>query len=224
MARVRRLLRLGNSKLGDGIWCWNIPAIVTCPGRSRLCERLCYATKGRFRTHTVRDVLAENLEASLRDDFEQRMIREVRRRGCWVVRIHGAGDFYDTLYALKWLGIIRKCRRSRFFFYTRSWRSSSILPILVEMASLKNVRLWFSVDSETGLPAWLPPRVKLALLQADASPVPTQDQGLGVVFRPRSLRQTPPARVPLRLVCPPERPEKSNLTCTECGRCWTEED
>lgn len=43
MSTIRNLLTRGNGKLGEGIRAWSLPAVETCPGRSDLCARVCYA-------------------------------------------------------------------------------------------------------------------------------------------------------------------------------------
>src|SRR4051812_21010484 len=95
------LLTRGNTKLGEGIHAWSLPAVETCPGRSALCggkDGVCYAMRGRFRTHRMRARLAANLAASRADDFAGRMIAEVQRRGVHTLRVHVSGDFYSGGY------------------------------------------------------------------------------------------------------------------------------
>ena len=81
MARAANLLTRGNGKLGEPIHAWSIPAIDTCPGRTRLCEPVCYATAGRFRAHRVQDQLQANLDEPLKEGFEGKVVREINRRG-----------------------------------------------------------------------------------------------------------------------------------------------
>jgi hypothetical protein len=57
MVTVRALLARGNSKLGSAIHHFDLPAVRTCPGRSSVCEAVCYATRNRFRTDPVRERL-----------------------------------------------------------------------------------------------------------------------------------------------------------------------
>jgi hypothetical protein len=57
---IRNLLTRGNGKLGEGIHTWSLPAVETCPGRSDLCSRVCYARSGRFRTRTMQARLASS--------------------------------------------------------------------------------------------------------------------------------------------------------------------
>lgn len=216
MSSVANLLSKGNGKLGENIHHWSIPAVDTCPGRSNICETHCYARSGRYRTDIIRDRLNENLQASKAKGFISRMAKEVQRRWVQVCRIHVAGDFYDVGYARKWVSIARRCPRTIFYSYTRSWRIDTIEPVLREMATLDNVRLWYSADSETGIPP-MTEGVRIAWLQ---------DQGDGametvdLVFRVRRLRREPARRIGLSLVCPVENGSDRKTDCGTCRHCW----
>jgi hypothetical protein len=217
--RLPNLLTRGNGKLGEGIHAWSLPAVETCPGRSRLCQSVCYALAGRYRTRMVQDRLQENLGAALADDFVPRVVSEVRRRGVHTLRVHVSGDFFSADYARKWVAVARRCPRTRFYAYTRSWRVEDVRPVLLELAALRNVRLWFSCDAETGVPADLPARVKAAYLQHEPSDVPDRAR---LVFRVKRLRKEPVARIGLALVCTTETglPQARAATCTSCRRCY----
>lgn len=214
---IPNLLTRGNGKLGEGIHAWSLPAIETCTGRSDLCSRVCYARSGRFRTRTMQSRLAENLAAAEADDFVPRITAEIHRRGVHTLRIHVSGDFYDPEYALKWAAVARRCPRTTLYAYTRSWRVPAIAPALTELSRLRNARLWFSCDAETGSLPPLPPRVRVAYLQADRHEQPAGD----LIFRVRTLRGQLPARQTLAVVCPTETvaPRRSNVTCTSCRFC-----
>ena len=136
MRSVRPLLLMGNEKLGQSIFHFDLPAIVTCPGRSAVCEQVCYAGQGRFLFPQVQERLQWCYQQSRRGDFAQRMAGEVHGKGILVVRIHVSGDFYNAGYAAKWLAVMRQCPRARFYFYTRSWRSPEIAAVLEQMARL----------------------------------------------------------------------------------------
>ena len=217
MPFIRDLLTRGNGKLGEGIHAWSLPAVETCPGRSDLCSRVCYARSGRFHTRTMQARLAENLAVTRADDFVPRIIAEITRRGVHTLRIHVSGDFYDAGYVAKWAAIARRCPRTTFYAYTRSWRVPSILPALVSLADRPNVRLWFSCDSETGLPLDLPPGIRVAYLQTDRHEEPTGD----LIFRVRPLRGLPIPHPTPAVICPTEvtAPRTTHVTCTSCRLC-----
>jgi hypothetical protein len=213
---VRALLVLGNSKLGGSIAHFDLPAEATCPGRSDACERVCYARGGRFLYPAVQERLRWNYAQSRRSDFAERMAREIRRRGILVLRLHVSGDYYDAAYAAKWLAVMRACPRVRFYFYTRSWRVPAIAAVLEQMAALRCCRVWYSIDSATGVPERVPAGVRLAYLQVEEG---EQPELADLLFRVRRLRQR---RVPLALVCPHETAQgrANEVNCGNCGRCW----
>ena len=211
MAVVRSMLALGNVKLGGSIHHFDLPAVTTCPGRTSICEGVCYAhEKGRYRFKRVLERLRWCWEQSLRDDFVERMIREIRSKGCLVVRVHVSGDFYSPEYSAKWLEVMQACKRVKFYFYTRSWRVASIVPTIEAMAKRANCKAWYSTDSESGTPAIVPEGVRLAYLQTEADDQPNR---LDLRFTIRRLR-----RLALPMACPHETHHAEN--CGDCGRCF----
>ena len=215
MQNTSGLLMQGNGKLGNAIHVWSIPALDTCPGSTSVCRTACYALRHRFRFAQVRDRLRWNWQQSRRSDFVERMVAEIRSRGVLVLRLHVAGDFPDAEYAEKWLAIVKRSPRVRFFGYTRSWRIPSIATVLEKIASLHSMRLWFSVDAETGIPEHLPQGVRLAHLQVHDGPLPADAD---LVFRIPRLRTL----ATLPIVCDSETVEgkATSVTCGSCARCF----
>ena len=207
------MLIQGNRKLGASIHLWSVPAIGTCPGSSALCRSVCYANSGRFLTHHVKERLGWCYKQSLRNDFVERMVAEIRRKGVLVLRIHCSGDFYSREYAEKWLEIMRQCPRVRFYFYSRSWRVPDIVPVLEQMAALKCCRAWYSLDHETGVPATVPQSILLCSLQVEADEEP---ELLDLLFVVRRLKRHA-KRVGLPLLCDHQADKRDN--CGDCGKC-----
>ena len=145
-----------------------------------------------------------------------------RTRCITVARIHMAGDIYSAAYGWKWVSIIRQCRRTTFFCYTRSWTQDAIMPVLAEMANMKNMHLWFSTDHQ--MPdAPVIPGVRIAYLLArdeDPARVPA---GQHLVFRDGTRK--PLKRANSVLICPYEQGIKRQIkfTCSNCRICWTPE-
>jgi hypothetical protein len=197
-----------------------------CPGSTPLCRRACYARQlERFRPK-VRQAYARNLRLSRRRDFARRMTWFIRAHFVRVVRVHVGGDFYSARYARKWLKVMRRLRKVRFYFYTRSWRVPEIWPVLEAMAALPNCFAWFSCDTQTGLPGPLPARVRVAWLQTnqgDVSPGPVD-----LIFRNHPLRRRPPAMVlPMAgRVCPEQDGVRRAVkpTCERCQSCFRPAD
>ena len=136
-----------------------------------------------------------------------------------VVRVHVGGDFFSERYARKWLRVIRQSHRTRFYFYTRSWRVPGIKRVIDRMADLRNCRVWYSADRETGVPAEVPARVRVAWLMGDATDLPPSN--IDLVFRVRRLRRVP-VLPPVPPVCPTEDGQSRavRVTCERCGVCW----
>jgi hypothetical protein len=146
------------------------------------------------------------------------MIREIRSRRVRVVRIHASGDFYDVRYVRSWARVALACRGVIFYAYTRSWRLPGLRADLEDLAALSNVRLWFSADIDTGMPADMSAGVRVAWLQEDSSDV--VPAGVDLVFWIHRLRNRPAKRIGLALICPVEQGGGGTTTCTSCGVCW----
>lgn len=215
MHRSTPLLMQGNGKLGNAIHVWSIPALDTCPGSSSICRTACYALRYRFRFAQVKERLDWNLRQSRRADFVDRMVAEIRAQGVLVLRLHVAGDFSDVPYAEKWLAIIRQAPRVRFYAYTRSWRVPAIAAVLEKMVALRAMRLWYSIDDETGVPPIVPAGIRLAFLQVRDGQIPAESD---LVFRIQALRKLPS----LPIVCDHETVDGKalKLTCGSCARCF----
>lgn len=117
---------------------WNLPAVKTCPFRTAMCEKSCYARKAERVYPQVLPSRERNYEESLRATFVEDMIytinstifdargrmRKAYRGKQIVFRIHESGDFYNYEYVSKWLEIIRyyeECLpQLRFVAYTKS--------------------------------------------------------------------------------------------------------
>ena len=156
------------------------------------------------------------MEQALRDDFVPRVVKEIRQKGCLVLRVHAAGDYFDVEYAEKWLSIMRQCPKPRYYWYSRSWQSPSIAAVLEQMAALKCCRAWYSVDKDTGMPQSIPPGVRLAYLMVNED---EQPENYDLLFRVKRLRKVA-KRLSLPLTCPAELPESKDQTCGSCSKCW----
>jgi hypothetical protein len=211
---MRPLLTQGNGKVGQSIHLWSIPAISTCPGSTELCRSVCYANSARFTLSSVKERLGWCYEQSLRGDFAPRVVREIRRKGVLVLRVHVSGDFYSREYAEKWLEVMRQSPRVRFYWYSRSWRVPDIAPVLEQMAALRCCRAWYSLDAQTGIPPAVPPGVRLAYLQVEPDEEPELLDLLFVVRRLKRHAQ----RLGLPLLCPHQAGRREN--CGECGKCF----
>lgn len=216
------MFQKGNQKLGSSILSWSLPAVKTCPGRTTVCEKICYAAGGNFRRPNVAASLARNQKFSESKDFVASAIFELSRRNSpetTVVRVHASGDFRTAADVVKWRRIAKASPKIRFFCYTRSWRKPAIERQLQRLAALPNFLVWYSADAETGRPPKRP-RVRVCYLSrwdGDNPPFPVD-----LVFRDNA--KTPMKFVATgELVCPYENRVTPNVTCQSCGVCWGEQ-
>ena len=129
---------------------WNIPAVSTCPFRTRLCggflkgekkvtdekgHPICYALKAETAYKQVLPARKDNLKMSLLpsfvDDMTGIILDKARRtrKPRLIVRIHESGDFYNQVYADNWLQIMRNCEcesKITFIAYTKPFTISKI--------------------------------------------------------------------------------------------------
>jgi hypothetical protein len=219
------VFKRGNSKLGTAVHAFSIPAKRTCPQSTPACRRVCYAAAGRYRTDTVRGSLGDNLNRARGADFERRAAAEIVTKGVRLLRVHVAGDLFSRDYARAWVRVMRASPDTTFWLYTRAWRDPGLRPVLRQMARLRNVRLWFSADVDSGLPHRLPARVRVAWLMTGPDEVPPGPADL--VFRTRNLKSRiaravvagDGSAVP---VCPTETglPGATAVTCATCRTCF----
>jgi hypothetical protein len=232
MPAVAALSENINTKLGQGIYAWSLPVDeATCIGASFDCMAECYAKRGHFVRPAVRRLYQRNKEFAKTDPFVGWTIGALRQRFMLAFRLHVSGDFFDAEYTNKWYDIIHYMHTHpnvrvsntlvpvRFFAYTRSWRDASVLPALIRLSTLPNMRLWFSLDRSTGSPPLVPgiKRAYMARTDLDASYVP-DDCDLVFRVRPKTVMK----RTNGVLVCPAENSVVGKIkhTCTSCQLCW----
>jgi len=128
-------ISFGNKKLKNTkettFFIWNLPAVITCPYRTGMCEKACYALKAEKQyKNTVPKARNENFMLSKKPEFVQDMIAILEkklkyfRKKHYVVRIHESGDFYNRAYAMAWLKIASHFindSRIVFIAYTKSF-------------------------------------------------------------------------------------------------------
>jgi hypothetical protein len=215
------MINQGNQKLGRSIWTFSLPAVTTCPGASDACKSACYARKGNFLRPNVRDSLLRNYELSKTPNFIGLVAAHLAAHRAKIVRLHPSGDFYSAGYVRRWASIARMCRDTLFYAYTRSWRVPSVRPAVADLARMPNVRVWYSIDRDTGLPKGPPRPVRLAYLAADAADAPPPEADL--VFRDGWRTAAKQIRSAGVLVCPVENGTNKPLTCEACRLCFDPE-
>lgn len=212
------MLSLGNTKLGEGIWTFSLPAGSTCPGRTELCSSLCYAKKGRYVFGGVKDKHLSNLAETRKKSFVTLMNYELRVKRPRFVRVHAAGDFYSIAYVGKWMSILIANPDTIFYMYTRSWRDAAIARVLKKMCQLKNCIMWLSTDSDVPkAPNWTGSAGTAYLAQS----VFEDPSGADLAFIDGKSVGSPTKFLNGTLVCPYEQgvKRKKPITCNTCGFC-----
>lgn len=138
-------ISLGNSKLPETTFIFNLPAVKTCPLKTVLCAKECYALKAEVQyKHVVPQARNRNLEISRSDYFVNRISNSIDQniKKIKQVRIHESGDFYSQEYLEKWFKITTLFPELTFYAYTKSFH-------LDYSAKPKNFVLIASFDKTT---------------------------------------------------------------------------
>lgn len=213
----------GNKKLGNSIYAWSITPGhgASCPGETKTCGSLCYAKSGLFMMPSPQALHAVNFKKSKEQGFAKWMNAQLIAFRAKVLRIHVAGDFYSDVYLDKWLQIVQRNSRVKFFAYTRSWQPDAFIDEnrLLALAALPNMQLWYSADRDTGRPP-IRPNVRVAYMAIDAQDFPGYRPDL--LFR--VIRHTVKKKVLGVQVCPAENGVKleNKITCERCQICTIE--
>ena len=123
---VRLWICDGNKKTGN-IPTFSLPAISTCPGKTPLCTRICYAKRTERRFLRVYLTRVWNFSQVIANhNWWQAIIYWIRERQAKgkpvnYFRIHEGGDFFNQRYLDQWKEIARACPETRFLAFTKSF-------------------------------------------------------------------------------------------------------
>lgn len=113
----------GNKKLPKDTLIFNLPARMTCPGRTEFCEKKCYALKAERLYKAVLPARQGNFEISRSAEFVRLMTDSINNQLKHIkrVRVHESGDFYNQDYLDKWFEIASAFPGLTFYAYTKSF-------------------------------------------------------------------------------------------------------
>lgn len=100
---------------------FSLPSGKTCPRKTELCSKYCYARKAERSYPNVLPSRDENLRQSKMDTFVDDMKEAINKKSPEYFRIHESGDFYSQKYLEKWFNIIRGCPDTNFLAYTSNY-------------------------------------------------------------------------------------------------------
>lgn len=148
-------ISLYNSKTGPA---FSLPEGVTCPGKTKACEAVCYVKHGRMALPVAKNKRQRNLSwwttSTKRPTAPwEQMVAAIRAAKTKTLRIHDAGDFMSPEYTRQWFKTCDVLASIKFWAYTRSWSVPGILTELKSLARLTNVAIWLSADISTWISA-----------------------------------------------------------------------
>lgn len=114
-----------SKEFGVRLFNFGIPAYksasgkMTCPFADK-CVKFCYAKKGAYTWSNVKPAFEARYQATLKDDFVNVMIDEIKRKKATHIRVHDSGDYYSPKYLNKWLDIAKALPNVKFYSYSNS--------------------------------------------------------------------------------------------------------
>ena len=178
----RELLSVGqNRKLGKDVAVFNLPRGITCPGKTKICDSICYADKAERMYKTAREKRIRNHQASLRPDFVDlitaellaplrkgrvmKAISPVRTAAACIAshRWQESGDVYSQMYLDKIFQVCRNTPLVIHLMYTKSFH-------LDWSKKPDNLQVLWSVDATTT--ATVPAGATAALVLKGVPPPP----------------------------------------------------
>ena len=116
-------LKNGNKKLGNKIYSFDLPAVVSCPN-SIDCYKTCYAVKGTFLYggKGAKTSNTYNFAIALNDIkyLQKELIKEIIKKKIKTIRIHSSGDFFSKEYFLMWCNIAKRFKNLKIFTYSKA--------------------------------------------------------------------------------------------------------
>lgn len=96
---------------------------MSCPGRTKMCEKVCYAKKASRRFPAAEKRRADNFALSRTPEFIATINSAIAKAKGRIdtLRIHESGDFYNQQYFDKWVAIASINPGLKFYAYTKSW-------------------------------------------------------------------------------------------------------
>lgn len=140
----------GNDKMGKNVWMYNLPPVYTCTPthwclHGRDGKPACYAMRGRLTWPHAKSGAKRRYELSKQNDFIEKMVKTINKRGIEYFRLHVSGDFYSNDYVKKITEIAKSCPNTLFRTTTRR---RDLTKTIRELNSLPNFIVRESLDDE----------------------------------------------------------------------------
>lgn len=100
---------------------FSLPSGITCSGKTKHCEKNCYAKKAERLYKNCLASRVMNLNGTLSPHFVTKMIDILKRKKGKYVRVHESGDFYSQTYLDRWIKIAEKMKDKMFLIFTQAY-------------------------------------------------------------------------------------------------------
>lgn len=131
---------------------FNLPPILSCPGKTPICARVCYARKNRLAMPKQRKLMMENWNRvnELSNDGKQKelveeLIEIVTRSKSKIFRWFSSGDIFSLKFAEVLRIVMLQCPDVSFWMYTRS------IYFIEPLRDVPNLSLYLSIDRDNWL-------------------------------------------------------------------------
>ena len=131
-----------NTKTGCPSWAISPKSCSGAKGCA-ICKK-CYGKKGRFNVPNVINALNQRYEWFNKTSpklIVKTIVEEIKHFGEPFFRTHVVGDFQNARSISIWTDIVKSVSDVRFWFPTKAYRVTSMLPALKKLNSLKNAIL-----------------------------------------------------------------------------------
>lgn len=98
---------------------FSLPSSKTCPNKTKMCEKYCYAKKAERMYPATLPSRERNYDESKEWDFIRKVVLWILKHKPKYFRIHESGDFYSQEYFDKWCFIAGICQDTKFIAYTQ---------------------------------------------------------------------------------------------------------
>jgi len=120
--RQSGLISYSNIKLGNNMPSFALPTSCCDVKNSEAqgCLEYCYARRMEKLRKTCRAKWLKNFDATLKNNFVQKVIGELKKDTSSIVRWHVSGDVYSQEYLQKIFKIADKFKEKQFYIYTKA--------------------------------------------------------------------------------------------------------
>ena len=144
-------LTMNNSKVGLAL---SLPAGPSCPGKTEVCFKFCYARRGRVAIHKQQHgcnqmALVQAFKAGGYQAAALLLLKHIEATGRRTIRWQDAGDLFAPWLCKSIANVHKKAKWLLGWLYTRSFVIEPIWKAMVDsFTGLPNLAVWLSCDTQ----------------------------------------------------------------------------